>query len=262
MVAHSAGDLDGENGHWGGSSFQLHRRPALGPGSWRLALGSIARPYRPSATSLLAGVLPDGPVSTEPIRATVHRVCPSGWAPHPGFWAVATDYTSGARVVFGSAGAPECDLADAVAASCAIPGFYRSVRIGGRRYIDGGVHSTSNLDLLALPELDLVIALNPTSSLHAGAPHTLGERVAYALRQASGRRLGAEAKRVGAAGPEVVLSQPTVHDLDAMGTNLMSRRRRHEVIETATRSVTEHLRESTVRERFERVAAHERRRAA
>ena len=39
-------------------------------------------------------------------------------------------------------------LADAVAASCAIPGFYRPVEIGGRRYVDGGLYSASNLDLL------------------------------------------------------------------------------------------------------------------
>ena len=101
------------------------------------------------APTLLAGVLPDGPVSTEPIRQTVRRVCARGWAPHPGLWAVAMDYGSGRRVVFGRAGAPAAELADAVAASCAIPGFYRSVRIGGRRYVDGGVRSTSNLDALA-----------------------------------------------------------------------------------------------------------------
>ena len=36
--------------------------------------------------------------------------------------------------------------------------------------------------------------------------------------------------------------QPTVHDLDVMGGNLMSRDRRHDVIETAVRTVTEHVR--------------------
>jgi NTE family protein len=239
---------------WNGSDFRLHGRPALGPGSWRLALGSLARPYRHSPAALLAGVLPDGPVSTEPIRATVRSVCATGWAPHPGLWIVAADYASGRRVVFGHEDAPDCDLADAVAASCAIPGFYRSVRIGGRRYVDGGLHSTSNLDLLALPELDLVIGLNPTSSLHASAPRTLGERAAFALRQTSGRRLGSEAKTVRAAGPDVLLIQPTVHDLDVMGTNLMSRRRRHEVVQTATRTVTEHLRDSPVGERLGRLS--------
>ena len=258
MVAHSAGeDLEGltdaggravrTSGSWSGASFRVHRGvPALGPGSWRLALASLARPYRHSPATLLAGVLPDGPVSTEPIREIVRSACPERWAPHPGLWPVAVDYGSGRRVAFGRTGAPAAELADAVAASCAIPGFYRSVRIGERRYVDGGVRSTSNLDLLAQEDLDLVICLNPTSSLHATSPRTLGERVALALRQASGRRLGAEAAKVRDAGTEVVLLQPTVHDLDVMGNNLMSRGRRHAVVETAVSTVTAHLRESPV----------------
>lgn len=262
MLAHSTGEeLDGlrdaggrpvaSSGHWNGASFRIHRGvPALGPGSWRLALGSLARPYRWSPATLLAGVLPDGPVSTDPIRDTVRSACPQGWAPHPGLWTVAVDYGSGRRVVFGRTGAPAAELADAVAASCAIPGFYRSVRIGDRRYVDGGVRSTSNLDLLTGEGLDLVICLNPTSSLHASDPRTLGERMAFALREASGRRLGREAATVRDAGTDVVLIQPTVHDLDAMGTNLMSRGRRHVVIETALRTVTAHLRESPLGERF------------
>jgi NTE family protein len=117
------------------------------------------------------------------------------------------------------------------------------------------VHSTSNLDVLAGAGLDLVICLNPTSSLHAAAPHTLGERLAFSLRRASGRRLGAETARVRDAGAEVVLIQPTVHDLDAMGTNLMNRGRRHAVVETAARAVVEHLRESPVGERLRRLPA-------
>jgi NTE family protein len=267
MVAHSSGEaldgvIDGEGrpvrpgGHWGGANFRLHsRRPALGPGSWRLALGSLARPYRYSPVTLVAGVLPDGPMSTDPIRETVRGACPAGWAPHPNLWAVAVDYSTGRRVPFGRADAPECDLADAAAASCAIPGFYRSVRVGSRRYVDGGVRSTTNLDLLARSDLDLVICLSPTSSLHASAPHTVGERLAFAMRQASGRRLAVEQQRVAEAGPEVIVIQPTVHDLDVMGTNLMSRSRRHEVIETARRTVTEHLRDAPVGQRLRRLPA-------
>lgn len=117
------------------------------------------------------------------------------------------------------------------------------------------MHSTSNLDVLATAGLDLVICLNPTSSLHATAPRTLGERLAFAMRQGAGRRLIAEAARVRNAGAEVVLIQPTVHDLDAMGTNLMSRGRRHAVVETAVRTVTDHLRASPLGERLQRLPA-------
>jgi len=264
MVAHSAGehidglhDVRGEPAHKAdrsaGAAYTLHRRPALGPGSWRLALSSLARPYKYSPAALVAGWLPHGPFSTEPLKDTVRRACGEAWAPHPNYWAIAADYQTGGRVAFGREDAPEAELPDAVAASCAIPGFFRAVEIGGRRYVDGGLISASNLDLLEHAGLDLVIALNPLSSLHAGEPRTLGERLAFRLRQASGRRLGSEAKRVRAAGSEVILIQPTVHDLDVMGTNLMSRERRHDVIETAVQTVTDHLRDSPVGERISRL---------
>ena len=38
-------------------------------------------------------------------------------------------------------------LVDAVAASCAVPGIWPPVTIGGRRYMDGGVRSPDNADL-------------------------------------------------------------------------------------------------------------------
>jgi len=183
----------------------------------------------------------------------VRRACAQEWAPHPNYWAVAVERGRGQRVALGRSDAPRAPLPDAVAASCAIPGFFRSVEIGGHRYVDGGVHSASNLDVLEDEAPELVIALNPMSSLHAGSPRTLGERVAYAVRQTSGRQLGSEAARLCAAGSEVVLVQPTVHDLDAIGTNLMSRSRRGEVIETAVQSVTAHLQASPLGERLSRL---------
>jgi len=235
----------------GGASYRLHRgAPPLGPGSWRLALSSLARPYRYSPGALLAGWLPLGPISTEPLKETVRRVCREPWAPHPNYWAVAADYQTGARVPLGRKGSPRPELPDAVAASCAIPGFFRAVEIEGRRYVDGGLVSASNLDILKDESLDLVVALNPMSSLHVGAPRTLGERVAFRVRQNSGRRLGSEARRLRDNGTEVLLVQPTVHDLDVMGTNLMSRARRHEVIEMAVETMTDHLHESPLGERL------------
>ncbi len=256
MVAHSAGeDLDGlieaagaeptASDRSAGAVYRLHGAvPSLGPGSWKLALASLARPYRYSPATVVSAWLPKGLVSTEPLKDTVRRACDGRWAPHPAFWTVACDYETGRRTVFGRHDAPTAQLADAVAASCAIPGFYHPVEIAGRRYVDGGLRSTSNADVLRESGCDLVLCLNPMSSLHAGEPRTLGERLALGMRSASGRRLGGEARTLREAGSDVVLLQPTVHDLDAMGTNLMSTARRHEVIERAIASVTEHLRES------------------
>ena len=264
MAAHSGGEdivgvMDANGAHPGssdrsaGAVYKLHGAvPSLGPGSWKLALGSLARPYRHSPVSFVSAWLPRGFISTQPLKDTVRRALgyEGGWAPHPGYSAVACDYETGKPVAFGTPEAPPADLADAVAASCAIPGFYHPVEIDGRRYVDGGMRSTSNLDALAGEGLDVVICLNPMSSLHAAEPRTLGERLTFGMRAGAGKMLGAEARRLRASGTDLVILQPTVHDLDVMGTNLMSGARRHEVIERATDSVREHLRDCGLGERL------------
>ena len=116
--------------------------------------------------------------------------CRAGWSPHPNFWAVAVDYATGRQVAFGRpAGSPPAHLPDAVAASSAVPGFYRTVTINGRSYIDDGVHSTSNLDVLRNERLDVVLALNPMASLPLPSPRTVAERLAFAMRKQAGRRI-------------------------------------------------------------------------
>lgn len=258
MVAHSAGEnFDGmvdANGQpashasrSAGAVFKLHRgRPSLGPGSLKLGLAALRNPTRYTPAAALAAWAPVGLVSNEAIKDVIRRVAPEGWTDHPATWIVACDYATGRRVPFGRDGAPPAELADAVAASCAIPGFYRPVLIGGRRYVDGGMYSASNLDLLAERDLDLVICLNPTSSLHRASGRGPGAGVAARVRAAAGRRLGREAKKVRAGGAEVVLIQPVAEDLALMGANLMSRKKRHPVIELARRTVAEQLRSPEV----------------
>jgi NTE family protein len=255
MVAHSRGEVfegvtdatgrpAAEADRSGGAVFRLERAmPPIGPGSWPLALRTLTRPDRYTPAAFASGWLPRGPISTQPLRDQVRRVAPDNWAPHPGLWIMACDYATGRRVAFGREGSPSAELADAVAASCAIPGFYFPVEIGGRRYIDGGVYSTSNLDVIRDEGLDLVICLNPTSTLHP--LRAVDPRNAFNLlfKRASGRRLGSEARKLRERGTEVVLIQPVEEDLEAMGINLMSKKRRNLVIETARHTVAEQLRE-------------------
>jgi NTE family protein len=267
MVAHSRGesfdevvDARGmpasEADRQAGAVFNLRRGvPSIGPGSWSLALRSLSQPNRHSVATVMSGWLPRGMVSTDPLEAQIRRVVPDGWSPHPNLWIVACDYATGERVAFGRDDAPPAELADAVAASCAIPGFYHPVTIGDRRYVDGGMHSASNLDLLTDIELDLAICLNPTSTLHPIRALNPREWPNLLFRRGSGRRLGHEAKRVRADGTEVVLIQPTGDDLAVMGPNLMSSARRNEVIAVATRTVTEQLRAPEVRELLEQLPA-------
>lgn len=227
-------DMAGEVDRRAGTEYRIARGlPVVGPGSWRLAISTLVHPRRHPPGAVLSGWLPRGFLHTEPISDLIERFIGDPWPDHPNYWAVACDYSSGRRVAFGRADAPVASVGHAVAASCAIPGFYRPVRIGGRRYVDGGVCSPSNLDLLRGRGLDLVVCLNPISSRADLASGGAAGRVAAAVRAATGRRLGHEARKLRAEGTEVALLQPTAEDLEAMGLNLMDRGRRSAVLEQA-----------------------------
>lgn len=217
----------------GGAVFRLSRAVPLGPQSVRLAFDAATGRARTTPLGGLVGWLPGGPISTTPLKDTIRRVVPSGWGPHPGLWVVTFDVTRGRRVVFGREGAPPAELADAVAASCAIPGFFRPVRIGDRRYVDGGVWSASNLDVVAGRGLDLVICLNPMSSHRTARGTSPAEPVWTRVRRRLHLRLRREVERVRAAGTNVVVLEPDSDELAAMGPNLMRRRGRNRVIHTA-----------------------------
>jgi NTE family protein len=216
--------------------------PPIGPGSWRMALGTALRPLQHSPSALMSAWLPRGFISTQPITDLVERFVETEWPEHPNFWAVAADYSSGKRVPFGRGGTPRGTVGQAVAASCAIPGFYHPVTIASKRYIDGGVCSVSNLDLLCDEGLDLVVCLNPMSSLAQVTPRSPAEHVAALMRRQAGRRLGREAKKLRERGTKVLVLQPTAEDLAAMGVNYMARDRREQVMERAVRTTARQLR--------------------
>jgi NTE family protein len=214
-------------------------RPVLGsPG---LALRSMREPWKYGPAGIIAW-LPHGVLSTEPLKAAVRRVVPSGWGPHANLWIAAIDYETGRRVVFGREGAPRTDLADAVAASCAIPGFYHPVKIGGRRYVDGGMLSPANLDLMIDSEAELVVCLNPMSSRHHGRLLEPTGPIAAFVRGDNQRMLDREATGLRHAGKRVMLVEPNADDLTVMGLNYMKRRNLDRVAETAARTTTAALR--------------------
>lgn len=238
------------------SPFSLHRGlPRPGLGSWSLAFATTARPYRHTPAQIYSAWLPNGVFSTRGLAETITRVAGDDFPEQPNLWVVACDYATGRRVVFGRDGAPPAALADAVAASCAIPGTYRSVKIGDRHFVDGGMYSTSNLDVLRERGLDLAICLNPTSSQDLSPPSGPLERLANVVRRESGRRLGREAKKLRANGTDVVLVQPGREDLAVMGTNLMSPsvERRRRVFDVARRTVAEQLRRPEARAQLRRL---------
>jgi NTE family protein len=283
MVAHSRGEvfegLAGPDGRpaadadrVAGANFRLHRGlPAIGPGSLRMAFTALANPLRHTPLQMVAGWLPSGFFSTEPLKETITRAVPGDWVEHPSYWAVACDYESGRRIPFGRLGSPRAHIADAVAASCAIPGFYRPVKIGRRRYVDGGVCSASSLDLVAGRGVDLVICLNPLTSSSEGQGASRGgitgvatgavngalDLIPSITRRAARGRLEREERKVRRFGTEVVIIEPTAEDHAVMGHNWMSAERRQDVIETAEATVAEQLRSPEVRQLLEGLPAGE-----
>ncbi len=149
---------------------------------------------------------------------------------------MAVDYDSGRRVAFGRAGAPAVPLPDAVVASCSIPGWYAPKVIGDRRYVDGGVRSSTSLDLLARVELDEVYVLAPMASFDSDRSRNPAVRAERLFRRLTTRQLLNEVHKVEATGARVIVLAPGRDDLVAMGVNLMDPARRQRVLETSLRT--------------------------
>ncbi|HEY1689296.1 MAG TPA: patatin-like phospholipase family protein [Solirubrobacteraceae bacterium] len=74
---------------------------------------------------------------------------------------VATDLDTSERVVFGSEGLDDVPISKAARASGALPMVYAPVKIGERELIDGGILSTTNIDLAVQAGAQLIVVVNP-----------------------------------------------------------------------------------------------------
>lgn len=223
-------------------------RPQRGIGSPRLIALSVRHPRRYPKAVVFSAFLPPGRGSLGDIGRMVEDVIPSGsWSQHPGVRIVAMDYDSGERVVFGEPDAPRTGLAEAVMASCSIPSWFAPVVIDGRRFIDGGIYSNSNLDLLiadALPggvALDEVYVLAPSAARGYDRPRGALGRLERAYRHTATRQLLHEAKQVRRSGSRVVILCPGADDLEVMGANLMDPARRADVLAMSRQTTSEFL---------------------
>lgn len=214
------------------------RRPTLprlrGPGSVRLMASSLRHGLKMPATAVLSAFVPVGNGSLERVGHLIDALTPYGeWSPHPSLWIVGMDYEAGHRVVFGREDAPNVALADAVMASCAIPGWFEPVTIKGRTYIDGGAWSATSADVLAAQGLDEVIVVAPMVSFENDEPDSLLSRLERRWRGSVTRRCLSEVDELEAAGVQVTVLGPGREDLEAMGGNIMDGRRRLQVLETS-----------------------------
>jgi NTE family protein len=119
-----------------------------------------AHPPGPELRAALGAMALGAPTVPERARrdAVAARLPSPDWPAEP-LLVVAVDAATGAERVFSAADG--VSLVDAVAASCAVPGVWPPATVAGRRYIDGGVRSSTNVDLAAKHSPVLVLAPMP-----------------------------------------------------------------------------------------------------
>jgi NTE family protein len=224
-----------------GGERPMRARPGFG--SRELLIHKARQLHQLPPTAVLSAFLPEGRGNLDAVGALISHVVPDGWVARDGVTVVALDYDTGDRVAFGRPGAWPAALAQAVMASCAIPGWYQPVRIGEHRFIDGGAWSSTNLDLLAGQGLDEVFVLAPQVSFDADAPTQWATRLERQWRNRVTLRVLRETTTVHRFGTEVTVLGPGREDLEAIGGNLMDLTRRPAVIETSLRTSAVALRD-------------------
>jgi NTE family protein len=115
-------------------------------------------------------------------------------------------------------------LREAVAASCAVPGIFPPVTIGGRHYIDGGMRSGTNADLAQ--RYDVVLIIAPIGSSAEG------------MGGSARRQMEEEIAQLREAGSLVDVILPDEETLDVFGVNLMDTSRRIDAAQTGVRQGT------------------------
>lgn len=193
------------------------------------------------------GLLPDGRIDGEQHQAAMRSILDDGWPDRTTLICAVRQHDL-RRVTFGREIKPS--MSDAIAASCAVPGYFRPVEIDGTSYVDGGIHSPTNATALSGGELDLAIICSPMSTRD---PKPLGP-VAWARRYASSklRREVAELERREI--PTVVLEPGSeLHDL--MGFDFMAHANTRAIIGASMLDAGEQLRRPRVRTLMEGLAA-------
>jgi NTE family protein len=203
--------------------LSLLRRPLRPPGR-HMVQRALTRPwqFRPLAAGM--ALLAPGRNDIIEQLAALRELEQPEW-PEPALWICAVRRRDGRRVVFGRPGTPQVPIHLAVAASCAVPGYFAPVHIDGHSFVDGGVHSPTNAATLRGSGLDLAIIISPMSGSAGWRPDFYA-----AARRHSSRLLDREVRALEAEGIRTVVFAPGAGEQQVMGNDMMSRNRLNEVI--------------------------------
>jgi predicted acylesterase/phospholipase RssA len=168
----------------------------------------------------------------------------------------ATDLDTTERIVLGEGEWADVPISEAVAASGALPIVYEPVKLGDREFIDGGIRSTTNVDVAVERGAKFIIVINPlvpyVNDFRKRIPTIFGDRV----RRVSDMGVAAIGNQVFRAlshdrlhravqdwqedypGVDIILIEPELDDELMFGTSILDYRSRLEIAKHGFESVT------------------------
>jgi NTE family protein len=168
----------------------------------------------------------------------------------------ATDLDTCERVVLGGEDFEDVPISRAVAASTALPMVYKPIEIKGRQLIDGGIRSTTNVDIAVERGAKFVIVVNPlvpyVNDFQKVIPTMLGSRVRrvadmgfpqigyQTFKLLAHQRLHEAVKhwQEKYPGVDIILIEPEPNDELMFETNIMNFNKRVEIARHGFESVT------------------------
>jgi NTE family protein len=168
----------------------------------------------------------------------------------------ATDLDSTERVVMGDGEWMDVAISTAVAASGALPMIYEPVRVNGREFIDGGIRSTTNIDVAVEHGAKFIVVINPVvpfvNDFRKRIPTIMGTRARRvsdmgftAIGNQAFRLLSHERLHIAVQhweerypGVDIILIEPEFDDELMFGTSILDYSARLEIAKHGFESVT------------------------
>jgi NTE family protein len=182
----------------------------------------------------------------------------------------ATDLDTCERIVFGDPEWSDVPISKAIQCSTALPLIYKPVELKGRQMVDGGIRSTTNVDIAVERGAKFIVVVNPivpyVNDFEKKIPTMFGNRVRrvsdmgmpaianQTFRIISHARLhqAVEHWQEKYPGVDIILVEPEANDELMFGTPIMDYRRRLKIAQHGFESVTAKLAEDY--EHFEEIA--------
>ncbi|HEX7279553.1 MAG TPA: patatin-like phospholipase family protein [Solirubrobacterales bacterium] len=174
----------------------------------------------------------------------------------PELYLTATDLDTCERIVFGEQGWDDVPISKAVECSTALPIVYKPVDLKGRQFVDGGIRSTTNVDIAVEKGAKFIVVVNPIVPFHNDfskrVPTIFGSRVRrisdmgfvalanQAVRMIAHDRLhrAVEEWEVKYPGVDILLIEPEFGDELMFSTSIMDYKARLQIAKHGFESVT------------------------